>query len=57
MAQVELPAEFVSQLPGERVGAGPWTYSVYGAGDQRSMGFGAAIVAKASMHDWLSGMF
>jgi hypothetical protein len=31
---VELPPDFIAQLPGERVGAGPWTYSIYAAGDQ-----------------------
>ena len=30
---VELPASFVAQIPGKRVGSGPWTYMVYGAGD------------------------
>jgi hypothetical protein len=54
---VELPPSFVAQIPGERTGAGPWTYQVYGAGDQLSMGFGAAIIAKASEHEYLSSFF
>jgi hypothetical protein len=54
---VELPPDFVARIPGERVGAGPWTYMVFGAGNQRTTGFAGAILAKAGMHEYLSGLF
>ena len=49
---VELPPGFVAQIPGERVGAGPWIYMVFGAGDQLTTGFGGAILAKAGIHEY-----
>jgi hypothetical protein len=30
---------------------------VYDAGDQLTTGFGAAMIAKASMHEYLAGLF
>ena len=54
---VELPPSLVAQLSGVTAAAGPWTYMVYDAGDQLTMGFGAGFLVKSSMHAYLSSLF
>jgi hypothetical protein len=58
---VELPPSFVAQLNSSSRASpsvvGPWTYMVFGAGDQLTMGFGAGYVAKSGMHGYLSSLF
>lgn len=58
---VELPPSFVAQLNSSSHASpsvvGPWTYMVFAAADQLTMGFGAGYVAKSSMHGYLSSLF